>query len=251
MIHDTHTRPDDVSESESRLSVPRPPVPRPITHSGDQQPAERNLYYFLAASAQGQGGRASASGERRTQTRGDSDSIGLDSSTRTHVGSGARNPIHPWKTDEEIVCSSSLLDIEPLRHPAQVVPRFEPVAHLAQPRRLPPPLPALEQFQHFLAVARVEARRLRTARRDRPRADGPSRRGACGRVSAVWPQCWLCAVCAVGRAGCCVAGGVPCGGKHIIIAFSRAIRRAQSRRVRPGTANGRPRLGPRRCRPRR
>jgi len=25
--------------------------------------------------------------------------------------------------------------------------------------------------------------------------------------SAVWPQCWLCAVCPVGRAGCCVCGG--------------------------------------------
>jgi len=25
--------------------------------------------------------------------------------------------------------------------------------------------------------------------------------------SAVWPQCWLCAVCAVGRVGCCVGGG--------------------------------------------
>jgi len=36
--------------------------------------------------------------------------------------------------------------------------------------------------------------------------------------SAMWPQCWLCAVCAVGRVGCCVGGGgVPCGGKHIII----------------------------------
>ena len=34
--------------------------------------------------------------------------------------------------------------------------------------------------------------------------------------SAVWPQYWLCAVCAVGRVGCCV-WGVPCGGKHIII----------------------------------
>jgi len=72
----------------------------------------------------------------------------------------------------------------------------------------------------------------------------------CPGGSAVWPQCWLCAVCAVGhigccvggeypvgvsissphrptvlstwcavgRAGCCVGGGVPCGGKHIIIA---------------------------------
>jgi len=36
-------------------------------------------------------------------------------------------------------------------------------------------------------------------------------------LGVVWPQCWLCAVCAVGRAGCCVGGGVPCGGKHIII----------------------------------
>ena len=25
--------------------------------------------------------------------------------------------------------------------------------------------------------------------------------------SAVWPQCWLCAACAVGRVGCCVGDG--------------------------------------------
>ena len=25
--------------------------------------------------------------------------------------------------------------------------------------------------------------------------------------SAVWPQCWLCAVCAVGNVGCCVCVG--------------------------------------------
>jgi len=36
------------------------------------------------------------------------------------------------------------------------------------------------------------------------------------RGSAMWPQCWLCAVCAVGRVGCCVSGGISCGGKHII-----------------------------------
>ena len=35
----------------------------------------------------------------------------------------------------------------------------------------------------------------------------------------MWPQCWPCAVCAVGRVGCCVGGGVPCGGKHIIIYY--------------------------------
>jgi len=29
--------------------------------------------------------------------------------------------------------------------------------------------------------------------------------------SAVWPQCWMCAVCAVGRVGCCVGGGYPMG----------------------------------------
>jgi len=29
--------------------------------------------------------------------------------------------------------------------------------------------------------------------------------------SAVWRQCWLCAGCAVGRAGCCVGGGYPVG----------------------------------------
>jgi len=27
----------------------------------------------------------------------------------------------------------------------------------------------------------------------------------------VWPQCWLCAVCAVGRIGCCVGGEYPVG----------------------------------------
>jgi len=37
----------------------------------------------------------------------------------------------------------------------------------------------------------------------------------CPGGSAVWPQCWLCAVCAVGHVGCCVCGGAPCGGKHI------------------------------------
>ena len=41
--------------------------------------------------------------------------------------------------------------------------------------------------------------------------------------NAVWPQCWLCAVCAVGHVGCCVGGGVPYGGKHIIIAASPAL----------------------------
>ena len=29
--------------------------------------------------------------------------------------------------------------------------------------------------------------------------------------SAVWPQCWLCAVCALGHVGCCVGGGYPMG----------------------------------------
>ena len=40
----------------------------------------------------------------------------------------------------------------------------------------------------------------------------------CPGGSAVWPQCWLCAVCAVGHIGCCVGGEypVPCEGiKHI------------------------------------
>jgi len=43
--------------------------------------------------------------------------------------------------------------------------------------------------------------------------------------SAVWPQCWLCAVCAVGHVGCCVRGGwaVPCGGKQITIVSDRWI----------------------------
>jgi len=27
----------------------------------------------------------------------------------------------------------------------------------------------------------------------------------------VWPQCWLCAVCAVGHIGCCVGGEYPVG----------------------------------------
>ena len=41
----------------------------------------------------------------------------------------------------------------------------------------------------------------------------------CPGGSALWPQCWLWAVCAVGHVGCCVCveGGVTCGGKHIII----------------------------------
>jgi len=33
---------------------------------------------------------------------------------------------------------------------------------------------------------------------------------------AVWPQCWLCAVCAMGRADCCLGGGT-LWGKHIIM----------------------------------
>jgi len=40
-----------------------------------------------------------------------------------------------------------------------------------------------------------------------------------GVARTVWRQCWLCAGCAVSRAGCCVGGGVPCGGKHIIISM--------------------------------
>jgi len=42
--------------------------------------------------------------------------------------------------------------------------------------------------------------------------------------NAVSPQCWLCAVCAVGHVGCCVegGGGGGCGGRHIIIALSDA-----------------------------
>jgi len=48
----------------------------------------------------------------------------------------------------------------------------------------------------------------------------------CPGGSAVWLQCWLCAVCAVGHIGCCVGGGVPCGGKHIIIKSHRHVPRA-------------------------
>jgi len=33
----------------------------------------------------------------------------------------------------------------------------------------------------------------------------------CPGGSAVWPQCWLCAVCAVGHVGCCGGGGYPVG----------------------------------------
>ena len=33
----------------------------------------------------------------------------------------------------------------------------------------------------------------------------------CPGGSAVWPQCWLCAVCAVGHIGCCVGGEYPVG----------------------------------------
>ena len=31
------------------------------------------------------------------------------------------------------------------------------------------------------------------------------------RGSAVWPQCWLCAVCTVSRVGCYLGGGYPVG----------------------------------------
>jgi len=58
----------------------------------------------------------------------------------------------------------------------------------------------------------------------RPRRGSKRLRGIvfCPGGSAVWPQCWLCAVRAVGvgHGSCCVGGGgggVPCGGKHIII----------------------------------
>jgi len=37
------------------------------------------------------------------------------------------------------------------------------------------------------------------------------RGGGQGVRRAVWPQCWLCAVCAVGRVSCCVCGGYPVG----------------------------------------
>ena len=40
--------------------------------------------------------------------------------------------------------------------------------------------------------------------------------------SAVWPQCWLCAVRAVGRIGCCVGEGYPVGVS--ISSFIRASR---------------------------
>jgi len=33
----------------------------------------------------------------------------------------------------------------------------------------------------------------------------------CREGSAVWLQCWLCAVCAVGHIGCCVGGEYPVG----------------------------------------
>ena len=73
------------------------------------------------------------------------------------------------------------------------------------------------------------ARRVCVRERPRPSERGEHRqvewgRRVCGGLSStlggseMWPQCWLCAVCAVGRAGCCGGGGgVPCGGKHIII----------------------------------
>ena len=41
-----------------------------------------------------------------------------------------------------------------------------------------------------------------------------------GFTSAVWPQCWLCDVCAVGHVGCCVRGGYPVG---VSISSSPAI----------------------------
>jgi len=41
----------------------------------------------------------------------------------------------------------------------------------------------------------------------------------------VWPQCWLCAVRAVGRVGCCVGGeGVPCGPVGVSISSSKEVR---------------------------
>ena len=43
--------------------------------------------------------------------------------------------------------------------------------------------------------------------------------------SAVWRQCWLCAVCAGGRAGCCVGGGGDTGG--VSISSSRRLTPAQ------------------------
>jgi len=33
----------------------------------------------------------------------------------------------------------------------------------------------------------------------------------CPGGSAVWPECWLCDVCAVGHIGCCVGGEYPVG----------------------------------------
>ena len=44
--------------------------------------------------------------------------------------------------------------------------------------------------------------------------------------SAVWPQCWLCAVCAVGRVSCCVGGGYPVG---VSISSARAVRGSGAR----------------------
>jgi len=58
--------------------------------------------------------------------------------------------------------------------------------------------------------------------KQKPRSTGGWATRARPGVSAMWPQCWLCAVCAVCHAGCCVrvgwgGGGDPGGGRRIIL----------------------------------
>jgi len=52
--------------------------------------------------------------------------------------------------------------------------------------------------------------------------------------SAVWPQCWLCAVCAMSRVGCCVGegGGYPVGVSILSSCMYRQIRVPLARRRR-------------------
>jgi len=90
----------------------------------------------------------------------------------------------------------------------------------------PPPLPPLRAYYYQTTTSSTTNRRPDSCqfnRRPKPTGSGPSERGehrpiewgrcVCRGIvfypegSAVWRQCWLCAVCAVGRVGCCVGGG--------------------------------------------
>ena len=63
--------------------------------------------------------------------------------------------------------------------------------------------------------------------------------------SAVWPQCWLCAVCAMGCVGCSVGGDYPVGVSissttHTMRVDPVATRRAASRGSVPSGVNPEP-----------